>query len=141
MSPGPFEMNLPLAFLHGEQVLVALGLAALIALIGVPAVLYVWLWHTKVSEFKLVLAYLLLMAILAVVFSSNNDPTAMFSLTLSGLGFILSLPWSVLAGWVLSKAFNSDVSDGAVAILMMVGACINAVLLYFAAVKMRRLTQ
>ena len=132
-------MSLPLAFLHGEQVLVALGLAGLIALIGVPVVLYVWLWRTKISEFKLALAYLILMAILCGVFSSNNDPTAMFSLTLSGLGFVLSLPWSVLAGWLLSTAFNSDVGDGTIAILMMVGASINAVLLYFAAVKMRRL--
>ena len=135
-------MNLPLAFLHGEHVLAALGLAGLIALIGVPVVLYVWLWHTKVSEFKLALAYLILMAILSGVFSStSDDPTAMFSLTLSGLGFVLSLPWSALAGWALSSAFNYDVSDDRIAILMMVGASINAVLLYFAAGKMRRLKQ
>ena len=135
-------MNWPLAILHGEQVLAALGLAGLIVLIGVPVLLYVWLWHTKVSEFKLTLAYLILMAILCGVYSSTpNVPDAMFSLTLSSLGFILSLPWSALVDWGLSAALDLHFGDDVFAILMMVGASINSVLLYLAAVKMRRLIQ
>lgn len=135
-------MNLPLAILHGEQALAALGLAGLIALIGVPVLLYIWLWRTKISEFKLTLAYLILMAVLCGVYSSSpNAPDAMFSLTLSALAFVLSLPWSALLGWVLSAAFDLELGDDTIAILMMVGASINAVLLYLAAVKMRRLIQ
>lgn len=135
-------MNLPLAILHGEQALAALGLAGLIVLIGVPVLLYVWLWHTKVSEFKLTLAYLILMAILCGVYSSSpNDPDAIFSLTLSSLAFVLSLPWSALVGWVLSAAFELELGDDMIAVIMMVGASINSVLLYLAAVKMRRLVE
>ena len=132
-------MNLSLAFLHGEQVLIGLGLAGLIVLIGGPLVLYVWLWHTKVSELKLTAAYLIFMALLCVVFGSSPDITSILSLTISMLGYILSLPWSVLASWAVSEARNSPVSDREFALLMMFAAGINAVLLYLAAVKMRRL--
>ena len=57
-------MNFSPAFLQDEIVLVGLLFVGLIALIGVPLVLYLWLWHTKVSELKLTLAYLILMAVL-----------------------------------------------------------------------------
>jgi hypothetical protein len=63
----------------------------------------------------------------------------MLSLAASGLGLFLSLPWSVLAGWGLSAVRNSSVSDRELAVLMMLSAGINAVLLYLAARKMRRL--
>jgi len=132
-------MNLILAFLHGEQVLIGLGLAGLIVLIGGPLVLYVWLWHTKVSELKLTIAYLILMAILCVVFGTSSNISSILSLTMSMLGYILSLPWSVLASRAVSAATNSEVSDQQFALLMMLAAGINAVLLYLAAVKMRRL--
>ena len=132
-------MSLPLAFLHGEQVLVGLLFGGLLAFMGGPLVLYVWLWHTNVSELKLTVAYLILMAILCVVFGSSPSVSSVFSLTMSMLGLILSLPWSVLASWALSEATNSEVSDRQFALLMMLAAGINSVLLYLAAVKMRRL--
>ena len=133
-------MNLPLAFLHGEQVLVGLALAVLMALVGVPLVLYVWLWHTKVSEFKLAVGYLILMAVLSAVFGlAPFNPTSILYLTVSMLGLLLTLPWNVLASWVLSKALNTEIGDDGFAVLMMLAAGINAVLLFFAARKMRRL--
>jgi len=46
-------MNLSLAFFHGVQVLGALALAALIFVIGVPLVFYVWVWHTKTATMVL----------------------------------------------------------------------------------------
>jgi hypothetical protein len=132
-------MNLSLVFLHGEQVLVGLGLAGLMVLVGGPLVLYVWLWHTKISELTLTVAYLILMAVLCVRFGLGPSLTSVLSLTMSMLGLILSLPWSVLASWALREARNSPVSDGEFALLMMLAAGINAALLYLAAGKMRRL--
>ena len=51
-------MNVSPALLHGEQVLVALVFAGLSVVIGLPALLYVWLWHTKLSELKLAIGIL-----------------------------------------------------------------------------------
>ena len=132
-------MNFSPAFLHGEIVLVGLLLAGLIALIGVPLVLYLWLWHTKVSALRLTFAYLILMAVLSVVFASGPNLLSIVSITASMLGYILSLPWSVLASWALKRGTDSPLSDREFAMLMMLAACINAGLLYLAAVKMRRL--
>lgn len=135
-------MNVSLALLHGEQVFFSLVFAALIALVGVPLVLYVWLWHTKISELRLSLAYLIFMAILAAVFGSNPSAArSMLALTASSLGFILTLPWNLLIGWALSKVLNSEGDDSEIAILMLLGAGVNAVLLYLAAVKLRRFIQ
>ena len=135
-------MNLSLlTFLHGEIALVGIVLAGLIALIGVPLVLYVWLWHTRITELQLACAYLVLMAVLCVVFSGANVSLSLLSLTFSFLGFILTLPWSAMVGWGLSGMFNWELSDGEFAVVMMLGALINSVLLYFGAVKMRRLIE
>lgn len=131
-------MNFSPAFLHGEQVLAALVFAGLMTLIGGPLLLYIWLWYTKVSELKLTIGYLILMAGLCVMFGLVTPASSILSLTAAGLGFILSLPWSGLAAWALSKARGSSVSDREIALLMMLSAGINAVLLYLVAVKMRR---
>lgn len=133
---------LPVAFLHGEQALVGIALAGLIALIGVPALLYVWLWHTKVSALQLSIAYLVLMAVLCgVSLSSPNNPLSIPPLTAWALGFILTLPWSAVAAWVLSQTLKLDLNDQQFAMMMMVAAGVNAVLLYLVARKMRRLIQ
>ena len=133
-------MNVPLlAFLHGEQALVAIAFAGLIALFGVPLVLYVWLWHTKLSGLQLACAYLVLMAVLCAFYSSGpTRPPSLLALTPSFLAFILTLPWSAIAGWGLSEMFKWELSDGQFAVVMMFAALINSVLLYVAAVKMRR---
>ena len=132
-------MNFSPAFLHGEIVLVGLLFAGLIALVGVPLVLYLWLWHTKASALKLTAAYLILMVVLSVVFSLGPNLSSILSLTVSMLGYVLSLPWSVLASWALKETRDTPVSDREFAVLMMLAAGINAVLLYLAAAKMRRL--
>ena len=133
-------MSFFLAFLHGEQALVGIALACVIALIGVPLVLYVWLWHTRLSELQLACAYLVLVAALCAVYTTGRTGVpSILILFPSFLGFILTLPWSAIAGWGLSEMFNWDLSDGALAIVMMLGALINSVLLYFLAVKMRSL--
>lgn len=132
-------MNLYPAFLHGEQALVALLFAGIIALLGVP-VLYFWLWHTKVSALKLAIAYFVIAAVMCAQLAFGEpNPGSIPSLTASALGLILSLPWSVGVGWVLSTTLNLDFDDRAVGVVMLFGAGVNAVLLYFAAAKMRRL--
>lgn len=134
-------MNLYLTFLHGQQGLVALLLAGAIALLGIP-VLYVWLWHTKVSELKLAIAYFMIAPVMCAELAFGAfDPVAMLPLTASALGFILSLPWSVVLGWVLSEVLDVELGDRRFAVVMLLGAGVNAVLLYFAAVKMRRLIE
>ena len=130
-------MNFSLAFLHGEVAFFNLLLGALVGLIGGPLLLYIWLWHTKVSELKLTVTYLALMVVLSVVFS-QSDLSSMLSVTASGLGLFLSLPWSVLAALALNATGMSTGGDRGFAILMMGAAGINAVLLYLLARKVRR---
>ena len=120
--------------------LIGLLFAGVIVLVGFPLLLYVWLWHTKVSELKLTFAYFISVALLCVALALNpNDPTSILSLTAFLVSFILTLPWSVVAGWVLSEVRNSALSDREFAVVMLFGAGLNAVLLYFIAAKMRRL--
>ena len=69
-----------------------------------------------------------------------NDPVSILSLTAFAFGLILSLPWSV-TGWIIGEVLNVSLGDRAFAVVMLFAAAINAVLLYFAAVKMRRLIQ
>ena len=134
-------MNLPLAFLHGEWILVPLGLAALTTLIGVPLVLYIWLWRTKLSELKLAIAYLIFVGVLCIIFGSDGpaSPSSVLWNTVSALGFILTLPWNLLAGWLFDAWLGPEVYDHEFAIMMLLGAGINAVLLYLVAIKLRRL--
>lgn len=131
--------------LHGEQFLVALALAGVIALIGVPVLLYIWLWHSQVSESKLALGYFLFVATLCVVpFTAFQEPLSVFSLTAVSLALILSLPWSAFAGFVLHEileARGEPLEDRAFAIVMLFSAGVNAVLLYFIARKMRHLNK
>ena len=133
-------MTLPLAFLHGEQMLFGLVLAGLIALIAVPVLLYVWLWHTKWSEFQLAIGYLILAVILSFAFGAMpNDPRSIFSIMVSAFAFILTLPLNLVVNMVLSRFRGPGVSDAEFMVSMLIAAGLNSVLLYFAAVKMRRL--
>ena len=60
-------MNLSLAFFHGEQAFVSLLFAALIALLGFPLLVYVWLRHTKLSERIPALVYFMVTASACVI--------------------------------------------------------------------------
>ena len=133
-------MNFLFAFLHGEQVLIGLLLAGIAVLVGVPLLLYIWLWNARWSELHLSLAYFILSAVLCVVLAlSPNNPTSVLSLATFSLVFILTLPWSPLLGWLVSEIRNSGLSDREFSVAMLIGAGINAVVLYFIATKMRRL--
>ena len=135
--------NLHLALLHGEQVLVGLLLAAVIVIVAIPLLLYLWLWYSKFSELSIAVAYFAIVVVLCVVFAIKpNDPTSMISLGAFSLSFILTLPWSALAGFVigeLMKAQDSILGDRPFALVIVLCAGVNAVILYFIAVKMRRL--
>ena len=127
-----------LAFFHGEQALVGLALAILIVVIGGPIVLYFWLWHSKISEAKLALAYFAVVAAsCAEVFLNPNNPTSLSLLTAFLIGFILTLPWSLVV--FFASLSGSRVGDQAFALAIAFFGVINALILYLVAKKLRRL--
>ena len=132
-------MNWFPALVHGEQILVGLGLGALIACILVPALLYICLRHTEISELQLALTYFTVTAVLCgfSAFGPDNPPS-ISSATAFTLTFILTLPWNALVG-VFSLYRDTYLSDRQFAVVMLFGAVSNAVLLYFAAIKLRRI--
>lgn len=134
-----------LAFLHGEQVLIGILLAAAVVFVCFPVLLYIWLWRTKVSELKLAVAFFVSVTVLAVILIvTPDDPTSILTLATFSLSFILTLPWSALASTVLVqilKAGGSGMGENAFAVLMIISAAVNAVILYFIAVKLRRLIE
>jgi hypothetical protein len=133
-------MSFLFAFLHGEQVLVGLLLAGIAVLLGVPLLLYLWLWKTRLSELHLALAYFMLVAALCVGLAVRpSDPTSVLTLAAFSISFILTLPWSPLVGWFVSEFRSSVISDREFSVGMLIGAGINSVVLYFIAAKMRRL--
>lgn len=134
-----------LAFLHGEQVIIGLLVAGAIILAGLPLLLYIWLWYSNLSELKLALIYFVsVSALCAVSGFIPYDRGSAFSLMVFSFSFILTLPCSALAGEVFSemmKARDSVLGDSAFAVVMLFCAGVNAVILYFIAVKMRRSIQ
>jgi hypothetical protein len=128
-------MNLSLAFFHGEQALVALALGSFIVVVAVPLVFYVWLRHTKASELKLTLTYVISTAVCVLNAFSTNDPTSLFQLTVFILAFILTLPWNVITFLVISLVGNADVSVREVVVVTLLGAGVNTVILFFLAKK------
>lgn len=130
-------MNISPAFFHGEQALVAFGLAGLIIVIAVPLVFYVWLRHTKSSERALALTYAISTAVLCGLsaFPSEN-PVSLFPLTVFTLAGILTLPWNVITLIVISLAApNSDIGEREIVVTMVLGAGVNTMILFFLAKK------
>ena len=135
-------MNLSLAFFHGEQALVGFIFAAVIALLGFPLLIYVWLRHTKVSEQILALTYFIVTASACAVMAFDaHGPPHVLLLTIFYIGFILTLPWNVITIFVLYAYGNQYMTDREVAFVMLMGAGINTMLLYFFAKKMRSLVK
>ena len=135
-------MNISLAFLHGSQVLVGFVFAAVIVLLGFPLLLYVWLWRTKVSERKLAIGYLVVTAsACGVVALSSPGSATIFIFTAFFIAFIFSLPWNVITIVAISFIAHQNMSDNEFALIMLLGAGINSMLLYFAAKKMRNRIQ
>ena len=78
--------------------------------------------------------------VLCIMFGSSGPANPASTLnTASALGFILTLPWNCWLLWVFSNLRSSEVYDHHVAIMMMLGGGVNAVLLYLIAIKLRRL--
>jgi hypothetical protein len=134
---------LHLALLHGEQFLVGFLFAAVIVIVGFPVLMYFWLWRSTISESKLALTYFVVVAVLCLLFSiTPNNPTSIPSFIAYSISFILTLPWSALAGFVIGEmleARGSTLGDRLFALVIVICAGVNAVILYFIALKMRRL--
>ena len=129
-------MNLSLAFFHGEQALVALVLGGLIVVAAVPLVFYVWLRHTKSSALKLTYIYVVSTAVLCVLIAvTTDDQLSLFHLTVATVAFILTLPWNVITLYAVSFAGNSDIGDREMIAAMLLGAGVNAWILFLLAKK------
>ena len=133
------RMNLSPAFFHGEQALAAFGLGALIVVIGVPLVFYVWLWHTKASERTLAVTYAVPTAILCgLSVLKPDDPLSLFHLTATTVAGILTLPWNIITLVVTSIASNAEISDREIVMAMLLGAGVNTVIVFYVARRIRR---
>jgi len=132
-------MNLSLAFFHGEQALVALVLGGLIVVVAVPLVFYVWLRHSKSSELKLTYIYVLSTAVFCALMAlTTYDEVSLFHLTVATVAFILTLPWNLITLFVVSFAGNSDIGNGEILSAMLLGAGVNAWILFFLAKKAKK---
>jgi hypothetical protein len=130
------RMNLFLAFFHGEQALVALVLGGFIIVVAVPLVFYVWLRRTKSSERKLTYTYVVTTAVLCVLMAlTSNDALSLFHLTVATVAFILTSPWNVITLYAVSSAGNADIGDREIISAMLLGAGVNAMILFFLAKK------
>ena len=129
-------MNLSLAFLHGEQALVGFVFAAVTVLVGFPLLVYIWLRHTKLSEKKLALVYFIVTASACGVFALS-DSTSLPLFIPSYIAFIFTMPWNLITIFALYWLGNQYMSDNEVALVMLMGAGINTMLLYFFAKKIR----
>jgi hypothetical protein len=131
-------MNLSLAFLHGEQAFLAFIFVAFTVLFGVPLLGYVWLRHTKLSERKLALAYFIVTGSACGVFALGGLDSAYIPLlTVFYIAFIFTLPWNVISIFALYWFGNQYMSNHEIAFVMLLGAGINTMLLYFLAKTIR----
>ena len=131
-------MNLSLAFFHGEQVLVALLFAALLALLGFPLLVYIWLRHTKLPVQLLALVYFIVTASACAVMAFDaHRPPHVLLLTIFYIGFILTVPWNIISIVALYWFGNQYMSNHEIGFVMLLGAGINTMLLYFFAKRIR----
>jgi hypothetical protein len=129
-------MNLSLAFFHGEQALVALVLGGLIIVAAVPLVFYVWLRRTSSSERALTYAYAASTAVLCVLMAATTFyELSLFHLTVATAAFILTLPWNVITLAAVSVAGNADIGNREIIAAMLLGAAVNAWILFLLAKK------
>jgi hypothetical protein len=131
-------MNLLLAFLHGEGIVLWIFLLVGVGvLVGAALLFYIWLRRTKLSALYLAFAYLIPVAVLCVLYAVSAD------YWLSLLSYGLTLPWSALGFWGLLAIPNSGFSDRELdvlfAVVMLFCAGVNAVILYGVGVMARRL--
>ena len=129
-------MNFSLAFFHGEQALMALVLGGLIIVAAVPLVFYVWLRHTSSSERALAYTYAVSTAVLCVLMAATSyDELSLFHLTVATVAFILTAPWNVITLVAVSVAGNTDIGNREIIAAMLLGAGVNAWILFLLAKK------
>jgi len=129
-------MNLSLAFFHGEQALVALALGGLIVVVAVPLVFYVWLRRTNSSERTLTYTYAVSTAVFCVLMAvTTYDELSLSHLTVATIAFILTLPWNVITLVAVSVAGNADIGNREIIAAMLLGAGVNAWILFLIAKK------
>ena len=129
-------MNLSPAFFHGEQALVALVLGGFIIVVAVPFVFYVWLRRTSSSERTLTYTYAVTTAVLCVLMAATTyDELSLLHLTVATVAFILTLPWNVITLVAVSVAGNADIGNREIIAAMLLGAGVNAWLVFLLAKK------
>ena len=129
-------MNFSLAFFHGEQFLVSMAVAGLIVVITAPLVFYIW-WRTKSSERTLTLAYVIAVAVCALN-TIPADGSSLFQFTMFTTAGILALPWNLITIVAIDLTNNSNVSDGESMVATLLGAGVNAVIIFYGARRLRR---
>ena len=131
-------MNFSLAFFHGEQFLVGMAAAFLIVVITAPLVLIIW-WKTKSSERTLTLTYVIAVAVACGLSAIPTDnPLSMFQFTMFTVGGILALPWNLITIVAIDITNNSYVSDRESMVATLLGAGVNAVIIFYGAKRLRR---
>ena len=131
-------MNLLLAFLSVDVIALLITLLVTVGvLVGVPLLFYLWLRQTELPALYLALAYLLPVAVLCVLPSVAEAHSKLSSVSVLS-SFILTLPWSALARWGLQVVSDPLLSDSEYAVMMLLCAGVNAVILYFVGVRVRR---
>ena len=116
--------KMSLAFLHGgEAVVIALIVAAL-AVCAATAVAVWWWRHPPRSPITHAAVYLLVAAVCLLLWMVEPG-----SLLLSGLGFVASLPWSILYFMVGASFFGAETPVWP----LLAGVAVNAALVYVAA--------
>ena len=128
-------MNFSLAFFHGEQFLVSMAVAGLLVVITAPLVFYIW-WRTKSSERTLTLAYVIAVAVCALN-TIPADGSSLFQFTMFTTAGILALPWNLITIVAIDHT-NSYVSDGESMVATLLGAGVNAVIIFYGARRLRR---
>ena len=129
-------MNFSLAFFHGEQFLVGMAAAFLIVVITAPLVFYIW-WHTKSSERTLTLTYVIAVAVCVLNAIPTDNPSSLFQFTMFTVAGILALPWNLIT-IIAIDITNSNVSDRESMVATLLGAGVNAVIIFYGAKRLRR---
>lgn len=132
-----------LAFFHGDPfgvliipLLIALVLGVFIFI--ATAVLFYRFRHSKLVALYLTLPYLITIVVLAVLFAVSATDSLLFFISFLS-SFILTLPWSALGRAGLQSAFNPSLSRSEILAVFLIGAGLNALIVYGLGVMVRRL--
>ena len=111
------------AFLHGGEAVVIALIVAVLAVCASTAVAVWWWRHPPGSPITHAAVYLLVAAVCLLLWMV--EPSSML---MSGLGFVASLPWSILYFMVGGLFFEAEIPVWP----LLAGAVVNAALVYVA---------